>query len=260
MQSLLKDLTGKRFGRLKVISRAKTRITPNGTKQTYWNVVCDCGKKLQSSSPNLRRKIKGQVSCGCYQRELRQKLGLTRTDFDDLTGRRFGIRTILKRGEKYKSSGQYSWFYKCDCGKTGYSTRIAIKSSKSCGCLNPKPNNQPKPKYSWPDYKEAYPIVRNTRSKAIKRKLDWNLSDQFVYDMIKSDCYYCGLSAVDMKHGRVGIDRIDNSLGYVESNCVPCCRYCNSAKMDLSVEDFQNKISLIYHKFIMEKKNGKSRF
>jgi hypothetical protein len=35
-----------------------------------------------------------------------------------------------------------------------------------------------------------------------------------------------------------GLDRVDPSVGYVETNVVPCCYSCNFAKNTLSVSDF----------------------
>lgn len=43
-----------------------------------------------------------------------------------------------------------------------------------------------------------------------------------------------------------GIDRVDNSVGYVLSNCVPCCSTCNRMKGTMSSEEFKEKIKLIY--------------
>lgn len=40
-----KDLTGKRFGKLTVIRRAKDYITPKGKPHTQWLCVCDCGNE-----------------------------------------------------------------------------------------------------------------------------------------------------------------------------------------------------------------------
>jgi hypothetical protein len=34
------------------------------------------------------------------------------------------------------------------------------------------------------------------------------------------------------------IDRVDNSLGYVIGNCVPCCKLCNSMKSNLPKKTF----------------------
>jgi len=36
----------------------------------------------------------------------------------------------------------------------------------------------------------------------------------------------------------IGIDRKDNSSGYVESNVVPCCEVCNKAKLCMGYEEF----------------------
>jgi hypothetical protein len=35
-----------------------------------------------------------------------------------------------------------------------------------------------------------------------------------------------------------GIDRKNNSLGYVSNNCVPCCSECNLMKRKMSVNQF----------------------
>lgn len=57
------DLTGKKFGRLTVVSRADTK---GGSAR--WNCVCECGgeKLVYSSSLNSGRT----TSCGCYMREV----------------------------------------------------------------------------------------------------------------------------------------------------------------------------------------------
>jgi len=41
-------------------------------------------------------------------------------------------------------------------------------------------------------------------------------------------CFYCGEPIEN-----IGIDRIDNNIGYQISNCVSCCNLCNQIKMDL---------------------------
>lgn len=57
------DLTGKKYGKLTVISQQGT--DKNG--QTLWLCLCECGKETVVLSSNLRRgKTK---SCGCWRRE-----------------------------------------------------------------------------------------------------------------------------------------------------------------------------------------------
>ena len=43
-----------------------------------------------------------------------------------------------------------------------------------------------------------------------------------------------------------GIDRIDSSKGYTVENSVPCCKYCNTAKNTMSVDEFLKWIGRVY--------------
>lgn len=62
----VKDLTGKRFGRLTVIG-----IDDRDTRKTFWNCVCDCGniKAVRSDSLQSGRIL----SCGCLKKEQDRK-------------------------------------------------------------------------------------------------------------------------------------------------------------------------------------------
>jgi hypothetical protein len=42
-----------------------------------------------------------------------------------------------------------------------------------------------------------------------------------------------------------GIDRRDNSVGYLISNCAPCCKNCNLAKRDMSEAEFLRWVARI---------------
>jgi len=55
------DLTGKRFGRLKAISRIV------GASPTTWIFLCECGSKKALSSANV--KSGNTKSCGCLHKE-----------------------------------------------------------------------------------------------------------------------------------------------------------------------------------------------
>lgn len=46
-------------------------------------------------------------------------------------------------------------------------------------------------------------------------------------------CSYCK-TAIE----NVGIDRVDNNIGYIFSNCVACCYRCNVAKGNLTIEEW----------------------
>ena len=57
------DLTGQKFGRLTVISRAE-----NKGKRAAWNCLCECGNKIIVRGTNLQRGT--TKSCGCLKIEL----------------------------------------------------------------------------------------------------------------------------------------------------------------------------------------------
>lgn len=61
------DLTGQTFGRLTVIERVGTYVSPGGQKKPTWSCTCQCGIAAVVTGNNLRS---GQVqSCGCLLRE-----------------------------------------------------------------------------------------------------------------------------------------------------------------------------------------------
>lgn len=60
-EASLIDLTGKRFGKLLVLSRIPGRTTSNG--KVMWHCLCDCGTELDVLGDSLRRNH--TLSCGC---------------------------------------------------------------------------------------------------------------------------------------------------------------------------------------------------
>lgn len=70
-----KDLTGKKFARLTVISRADDLTTSKGKRVIRWNCKCDCGNMAVVYGAKLRS---GHTkSCGCYMREQSKKANKT---------------------------------------------------------------------------------------------------------------------------------------------------------------------------------------
>ena len=79
------------------------------------------------------------------------------------------------------------------------------------------------------------------RCKARAANRDFNLTiDQF-HSITSKPCHYCGVSSKKM-----GIDRKDSGQGYVLDNCVPCCKKCNQAKMNIPYEEFIGDIKRRY--------------
>lgn len=67
------EMIGRRFGRLKVISRGDNYISPSGYSYITYNCKCDCGKEKNIRKKNL---LKGNTnSCGCLHNESIKKIG-----------------------------------------------------------------------------------------------------------------------------------------------------------------------------------------
>lgn len=79
---------------------------------------------------------------------------------------------------------------------------------------------------------------------ADKRKYQWSLSIDEFTDIINRPCYLCG-KLTTSEHIN-GIDRYDNTIGYIYSNSRPCCFNCNSMKKIFKYETFIDKLSQIH--------------
>lgn len=65
----VKDLVGKKFGRLTVIEQhGFTEKNEHGSKQAIWYCKCDCGNYCEIPSGTLTRK-RNNHSCGCLAKE-----------------------------------------------------------------------------------------------------------------------------------------------------------------------------------------------
>ena len=83
-------------------------------------------------------------------------------------------------------------------------------------------------------------ITYKNKSNRISGKRTWELTDDFAISLFLGKCKYCKRQGVEGKSN--GIDRIDNNIHYIESNCVSCCYTCNHMKGTLSHNDFINHI------------------
>jgi 5-methylcytosine-specific restriction endonuclease McrA len=109
-------------------------------------------------------------------------------------------------------------------------------------------------------------LYADYRCNAIKRKRNYEflLTKEEFLNLTSQNCFYCGSPPSSIKKNTHnngdyvynGIDRIDNSKGYVLDNCVPCCKNCNRAKMSLTQEEFKTLITNIYDNFCIRDKTN----
>jgi hypothetical protein len=66
-----------------------------------------------------------------------------------------------------------------------------------------------------------------------KRCRENDLDRDFVKNLLKNGCVYCGAIGAE---SRVGLDRINNSIGHLKSNVVPACMNCNLTRGTMPYE------------------------
>lgn len=114
------DMTGKRFGRLKVLELVDIR-------PRKWRCRCDCGTVCDIQRSNLASG--NTTSCGCAR---------VRTD---LVGKTFGRLTVVALSAELRpfryGNAKRPWECRCACGRTTYVVTHELKRGKvrSCGCL-----------------------------------------------------------------------------------------------------------------------------
>jgi len=96
-------------------------------------------------------------------------------------------------------------------------------------------------------------LIRRYKNDAKDRNLIFMLTKEEATYLFKQNCFYCGVKpsrVIDNKelngsYTYNGIDRVDNSMGYLKENCVPCCQICNSWKSNWTLTQFKEWITSI---------------
>ena len=123
--------------------------------------------------------------------------------------------------------------------------------TKSCRCLASGNNRLEYGEASKRELFHSYP------KQAADRGYEWGLLEEQFFHIVTQDCHYCGAPPAQIhKRNKTvygsfiynGIDRVDNTIGYLPNNVVPCCFTCNKAKSAMSTERFLDWIRRVYVK------------
>lgn len=90
--------------------------------------------------------------------------------------------------------------------------------------LTSKPKVKIKYKYTRKKQEAAWARMLTSKSRAHKRNLSFDMTIEFIRELIKQPCHYCSRTMP------IEMDRKDNEVGYIITNVVPACRRCNMVK------------------------------
>ena len=237
------DLTGQKFGKLKVIGRTKDESFNSGT---YWDCQCECGKIKEYRTDVLRKT--GIKNCGCGSSSIQ-------------IGDQYGKLTIIERVKNQRRSAY--WKCKCDCGsnKKVVLSSYSLKNeyNKSCGCLkNPKGEKHP----NYTGYKNLTGTVfHRIRQGATKRNINFNISIKQLWDLFEKQKRKCALSGLHLQFGirsrikekreecTASLDRVDNLKGYTIDNVQWVHKEINKMKNTHTQEHFIELCKLVANNF-----------
>lgn len=181
-------------------------------------------------------------------------------------GQKYEKLTVVSKFGNKEGTLHLFWNCKCECGGTTVvrSSSLTNGNTKSCGCLRATSEARRSVDMARRDPMSAWKqLWHNYRKGAIKRNLEFNLSVLEFKSLCEKTCNTCGqeptpdTSVYNMHKekapdalyrivNRNGIDRVDNSQGYVLSNCEPCCSRCNFAKHAMPMSEFKDWIARAY--------------
>lgn len=102
-------------------------------------------------------------------------------------------------------------------------------------------------------------VFRRVKSDAVTAGREFRLDFDWFVKMVHLPCFYCHRKDINVcivpsrREGEAlieqfrynGIDRMDNDIGYIESNCVPSCIICNRAKNSMPFEEFMEWLDVL---------------
>lgn len=175
--------------------------------------TCKIDKEIQHFHFNSNHKRHLSSCRDCENKKRRERLMKKRGD-------KFEYTHSLNRQKRCSECGILKPLNKENFAKWGYYHPICRECSgiKKLQKERDRSNKLNKPRV-------AKHLVYRYRTTDKLKGLETNLSSSFLEEIYDKSCTYCGFPAT-------GLDRIDNKIGHIESNCLPCCKECNHARND----------------------------
>lgn len=140
-------------------------------------------------------------------------------NFSDGDSTRLKIKALLN---KYEISTAHFRSHKPPAPDEVKKARRAITMAKS--------KKKEKEKRKNLESQELF-LFKDSRRQDLVRGRQNDLTIDFIKNLIKEGCSYCGAGPVNKT--KLSLDRIDNSLGHLQTNVVSSCLKCNLIRRDM---------------------------
>jgi 5-methylcytosine-specific restriction endonuclease McrA len=169
--------------------------------------------------------------------------------------------TFLGDSDKNSKTGRRYVFARCKCGKEKRICLNNVRNGNSICCGQFPCRGGEKEKDPEVGYRA---LVYVYKKHARERGLSFQLTYDHCKDLFGQSCFYCGQKpkqVYQLKHRGTdqirsghpitynGIDRVDSKKGYTSDNVVTCCKICNRAKSNMTLQEFQQWISQLIKNF-----------
>lgn len=165
----------------------------------------------------------------------------------DAANQKFGK---LSTSDKfYKRGKAILWECTCECGNVSHVDSFNLRNNSviSCGCHRNEVTSLRALKYKDGSGRARH-IYRQYQINAETRNLQFDITFEQFLEIAEKSCHYCDSPPTSRNTNQQlirrkvfsysGVDRWDNTKGYILDNCVPCCKYCNRAKSDMPLDEF----------------------
>lgn len=245
-----RDYTGQIFGNLIAIEPTEKRVQV----KIVWKLVC-----IKCNTTTLKvPSTLGYIS-NCGNPECR--VGIRNKD---LVGLKFG-NLVVNKFELRDKTDNVVWSCTCFCGKTflANSNRLLSGTASNCGCIYAIERRKPPGETSWNTRWSSYLSNVKERRNRKGKSFENEFTKELFIEKSSLDCFYCERPPMEWnkylkENGQVtskasrmsqegidrawininGLDRVDNSVGYLLSNTVPCCPDCNFMKHSSTLSEW----------------------
>lgn len=231
---------GQRYG--------KWLVVEGNTRRSYDNMLlhkcrCECGNEAYLPGTRLLKNL--STMCLECARKLPMAPGMK--TLVDLTGRVFGKWTVLHRALDTRGTSA-SWCCVCECGREAVRVGSSLVNQKTTMCVVcAGARRSGSANHQWKGYEEiSSRYITRCKRQAASRGLAYEVSVEYLWSLFLKQDRKCALSGVEIKFGRsdvagnhtASLDRIDPSVGYVQSNVQWIHYKLNHMKMDMQQLEF----------------------